>query len=925
MKINVRITLITFLVVVIVSGVSSLVYYSTTNAILESRNTKNIINSTNDFVFFLESSIDKTNEDFQKYYLNKNNIEPNNIDSTSVDLIFSIGEENQVKIIAIKTGIIINRRFNTFKDFVDDNPHLIVQFFKNWEGATIYYAIVIDEKFLNEASKKIRADVALMIDNLPYNYSNSNENSNYVANMINSQNKLKYLNNFDIINSSTSGADFVAVKYQPKNILTSTSKFSFLVFSLYSELYYFTDTMKIIIPVIILTGIVLAMIFALVFTAKFRKQISLLTEATTINRQGNLDYHVPIISKDEIGNLGVTFNQMISEINNKEKLEKQYAEFIVILNQNITLKDLSHSVLVKILESVNFKFGAIYLQQEDDLSVLCSIGLDKNYNVHIENTGLYKSVIEQRESVEMKFEENMPVIRSAILEIEIRYLVIVPIIFGDKLLGLIELVSETIPIISPREFLEKIKEQLAIGLNNSLSYQKLSKLVDELKQLNEEYHKQNIQISGHNEELVKLHSQLKEKASELEEEKRKAVELSHVKSQFLASMSHELKTPLNSIIGLSELTEKDPASLQKTKDRVKIVLRNGKKLLGMINNILEFSKIEAGKYDVNKQNFLLSEFLTEIYLSSEILFSEKQLPFTIKINSKKNLLLNSDKTKVEHILLNLISNAAKFTDIGSVTVNVEKVDARDVKFSIVDTGIGISENNQQKIFNEFSQVESGNSRKYSGAGLGLAICARYAEILNASIGVNSLEGIGSTFTLLISEAISEEIPFHNEKEFLISSDRKYKKTNTPDSLLTVNQSLIPDESSKTLLPQILLVDDDKDTLYTVGEILTNLGYNLHYASNGIECLAKLEEIKPDLILLDIMMPEMDGFETIKKIRASESLKYLKVFALTAHAMLDDKHIIEQTGFDDLITKPVENTTIQLKVKQAIINNKRKPV
>jgi len=121
------------------------------------------------------------------------------------------------------------------------------------------------------------------------------------------------------------------------------------------------------------------------------------------------------------------------------------------------------------------------------------------------------------------------------------------------------------------------------------------------------------------------------------------------------------------------------------------------------------------------------------------------------------------------------------------------------------------------------------------------------------------------------------------------------------------------------------VDDDKDTLYTVGEILTNQGYKLYYANNGLECLAQLEIIKPALILLDIMMPEMDGFETIKKIRANESLKHIIVYALTAHAMLDDKHIIEETGFDDLITKPVENTTMQLKVKQAIINKKRKPV
>jgi two-component system chemotaxis sensor kinase CheA len=678
--------------------------------------------------------------------------------------------------------------------------------------------------------------------------------------------------------------------------------------------------MKIILPVILLTGILLTMIFALLFTSKFRRQISLLTTAANITGKGNFDYRVPIISKDEIGELGITFNKMISEISNKGKIEKEYAEFITIINQNITLKNLSNAVLHKILEATKLKFGSIYLSEENSLRTIASIGLGDEATENIEKKQIYKNVIDNKEIIEMTFDKNFPVVRSSLIEIQIRYILIVPVVSGNELIGIIELASETIPPNSPGEILNRFIHQFAIGLRNAVSYEKLSNLVDELKQLNEDYQVQNIQIKGKNEELVRLHKELQAKAEELEEERRKAVELTYVKSQFLASMSHELKTPLNSIIGLSELTEKDSSAQQKTKDRVRIVLRNSKKLLSMINNILEFSKIESGKYELSEQNFLLSELLADIYTSSEILSGEKQLPLSVKLNYNKNLLIKTDRSKLEHILLNLVSNAIKFTDAGTVSLTTEKINATDLIFKVTDTGIGISEENQKIIFDEFKQLQSGNNRKYSGAGLGLALCNRYADLLKGKLAVKSEESLGTTFSLLLPHVIVDEVEFILKDQFEMTSHRfggsHFVKLDRG------NESGNDSEVNLGEFPKILIVDDDKDTLYTVGEVLHGLGFELYYATNGIECLKQLENLKPDLILLDIMMPEMDGFETINKIRSNSLWKNFLVYALTAHAMLDDKYIIEGSGFDDLITKPLDSTSLQIKVKQAIINNQK---
>lgn len=928
MKINVRILLITFSVVVLISVTSTLIYYSLTNTIIQKQNASVVLNSTNDFVFFLENSLDKTDESFQLLIKDPGELKNIDLENSAIDFLFTLNEDNFINKLNFysKGKYLLNFHGKTIESFLDSNPNVVIKFRVFDLGETVFYGKVIDQKFLDEAAKKIRCEVSLIVNNLPYLISNTSQNSTFQINLIDAFNELKFKNNFDIVFENREEIDIAVVKYQPKDILSANSKLEFLVFKTFSESSEFISTMRELILVIILTGIVLTFIFALLFTSKIRRQLTLLTDAAEKTAAGSLDHRVDVISKDELGNLGHSFNTMLSELQRNREKEQEYAEFIALINRNPTLLEFGDAVLNKILEVTGLKFAGIYTVENNNLRLITSKGLDRNVDKRTSDKNIFNSVIQKKETIELQFEENLPIIHTSVVDIKIKYLLVIPIVYNKETIGVIEFASEHTPQVKPLEYLNLIKEQLAIGLVNARSYEKLENLVEELSTLNSEYQKQNEQIMGQNKELVELHKKLEEKAAELEEERKRAVELTHVKSQFLASMSHELKTPLNSIIGLTELTESDDSTLPKNRDRLKIVLRNSKKLLSMINNILEFSKIESGKFEISKSNFLLGNLLNEIYLSAKPLVTEKNLSFDIKLENPNDLLVNTDKTKLEHIILNLLSNAVKFTEKGSIHIVVYASDKKNLKVKVIDTGIGIPADEIDSIFEEFKQLDAGNSRRYSGAGLGLAICKKYSALLNGNLSVESTLGKGSTFTLNLPDVIVDEIESNVNLRFGIRQNTISSTLGKPKRKkieLDVNHPVsLEEESSSENTYQILVVDDDNDALFTVGEVLQNFGYEISFASNGLECLQSLEKSKPDLVLLDIMMPVMDGFEAVSRIRKNPDFTDLKVVALTAHAMLDDKHVIENSGFDDLITKPVNRLNLQLKIKQILETNER---
>ncbi|MFA5803544.1 MAG: response regulator [Melioribacteraceae bacterium] len=1171
MKLNYRFILITFIIILIVSIASTFVFYSLAGRVLSQQQSKSILNSTNDFSFVLQNENINMEEEFRSISPQIGIFNKINLDSTSIDFCFTLVNDSLINAreFKVKSESYLNIRSSSFRQFFSDNPNVVLRYAQIPNGKTVYYGNQISSKYLNRISQKIRAEVALVINNSPVELSNPEINQKHLLSIINAVRDLKYRNSFDLYNTVLDNADFTAALFVPKSILTPGAKINFIVFNVYKEGVEFRDTLRLVMLLVVLAGSALTFIVVWVFTAKLREQVSLLSQAAEITGKGNLDHRVPILTNDEVGKFGETFNHMLDELVRNKRTEKEYSEFITLINKNPTLIEISDAALSKIIKSTGLTFGVLYLVEHKSLRLISSFGISKNFIELKQDVSLYSNAVEKKEKVEFRFSDNFPEIKTGMASIKIKYLIIYPIIYNKETIGVLELAAESDPHTDVLNYIDNIHEQLAVGIINAKSFEQLENFIGELKKLNEEYLKQNEQIIKQNYELKELHEQLKDKADELERQRIKAVELTKVKSEFLASISHELRTPLISILGLTELLIKDSSVIIKAKDRLNIVHRNGKKLLSLITNILEFSKFESGKIEVKKESFLLNDILEEIYPNIQQITSEKSLEFNFDVERNSNVLLNTDKSKLEQILINLLVNAVKFTEKGSVRLGIKVINRTDIEFSVTDTGIGISDENKKIIFSEFRQVDSSTSRKYGGAGLGLAICKKYVDLLGGTLSLQSVTGEGSRFYFVLPDTVldvvevqehqfltltepekerqltksiliindntdtqkligdylasydydiiitsnandglrlaKEKLPYavifnpfindgnlwtfihvmksytltrhipivltimveeekvgwepeifdfinekinynefnelilkveshfeknirkivfidihqdeieilkksfedafdiaiisssanvgeriRNEKPHLviidiatfmeqslqiiyeISQDRllknvpvilKLPKVLTQDQINKLNNkfkeialtvrshpldvlkvlrdrlkiddditnrknNLIEEtypneqanyyhknESSKNSKPTVLIVDDNNDALFTIGEFVKEMNCNTIFAHNGMECLLTLNHVEPDLIFLDIMMPQMDGFETIKRIRNEKRFDNIPVIALTAYAMLDNKEVIEKNGFNDLVTKPINSQVLASKLKK----------
>ncbi len=1155
MRINVKLLFLTISIITLVSVSSAFIYHTLTKKLLLSQQSKALVNSANDFIFTFEEFVGKTDEEFNDKYKTWNSFD---IENSDIDFIIRIKEDSLIQKIKLKrkNNSNIYTNVTTLSQLTELNSNLILRKSKV-DSELICYGRILTPEIVEKLSEKIRAEVAFVESGVVAQYTHKKENENFLPNLSKAARELQSKNNFELINQELESVDFFATHFTPKNSEILNPHLDFLIFSISKEASEFRDTMNLVTALIVVAGMLLTIIFSFLFTTKFRKQLSYINEGVLAIAAGNLSKRVKIISKDEIGNLGNAFNEMLSEIENRDKIEKEYAEFLSLINKNPSLEEISEVAIEKIINYTGADIGALYMYEEDELVPLSVYGItDKEKNL-LSESSLYKRVKENKEILELHFEKNQPVVKTGLVELKLSCLYILPLVYDDEVIAVIELASVNENSKNTREYFERIKEQLSIGLANARSLNKLEKLVEELKRLNEVYHKQNIQITEQNEELLELHRKLKKGSEELEIQRAKAVESAKLKSQFLANMSHELRTPQNSILGLTELILKDKTTTPKTKERLNVVLRNGKKLLNLIENILEFSKLEAGNIKIEKSEIMLTELSEEISSFVEPLFYERDVKFNLQLPVFNDYVLNTDIKKVEQIILNLVGNASKFTKEGYVQLAIE-VSGSDLRIIVEDTGPGINESDKKIIFEEFRQADANINRKYSGTGLGLTICKRYSNLLGGTIEVENSKNRGAKFivslpnviksrtvkqyvqqeqneepnninailissgdhsTKLIKDFLSNNnitvevfntnndiietikngdynliildilfdkqgwtllnklksnntvnnIPivtlnmdeeancglglqileyypqplikpniyraieqFENlqgikfRNVLLIMNDEKYVeieddmifdelkvnqingkvsttklvKKYEPDLIIIdlydleanpflilnelnqdkyskciptvafieeiaeekemlnlnnkiieatliaqnhplevlqiiksrvehINNSIfnIDDKSSKSLNNKnftqqktnndgikILVVDDDNDALFTIGEIIDSLGYEPVYASNGYECLEKLDKDIPDLVLLDIMMPQMDGFEAIKRIRNDSRFKNLNVYALTAYAMLSDKEIIEKNGFNGLFTKPINTHLIEKKLK-----------
>ena len=386
-------------------------------------------------------------------------------------------------------------------------------------------------------------------------------------------------------------------------------------------------------------------------------------------------------------------------------------------------------------------------------------------------------------------------------------------------------------------------------------------------------------------ELQEERNYIKSLNIELNKSKNIAENISKQKSEFLANMSHEIRTPMNSIIGFTEILDKEIKN-PIHKEYLSSIKKGGNALLRIINDILDLSKIEAGKLEIRNESINPTNIFLEIESIFHAKIISKNIIFNIEIDKNIPKYIILDGVRTRQILFNLIGNAIKFTEKGYIKLKVENIYKDNIKskidliFSIEDTGIGIDEENLKNIFIAFEQQNNQDIAKYGGTGLGLAICTKLVHMMNGEIKVESTKNKGSIFTVLL-----KDIPVSSMEEEIVSQ-----------KLLSSN---IVFEKSK-----ILVVDDIEENRKLVKASLKDFDLDLIMAENGKEAIDKLKNVNVDLILMDLRMPVMNGYEAASIIKINDKQKHIPIIALTASVMGKDLEKVSQYGFDGYLRKPV---------------------
>ncbi|MDX9748578.1 MAG: ATP-binding protein [Paludibacter sp.] len=635
-----------------------------------------------------------------------------------------------------------------------------------------------------------------------------------------------------------------------------------------------------------IAAFLLSVVLAYALVQLINHPLRVITRAIDDYRSGSKSARSTYRSGNQFGKLSGSFNEMADALETDNRIASCASELSGIMLSENDAHRFCNEFLKKLLAVTNSQMGAVYLLNNDRtlFERFSCLGMNPEgcrpfSAIHPE--GEFGRVLSSHSIVHIS---DIPAdtrfsFSSVAGNFKPREIITIPILNNKQVVAIISIFSlHNFSTIHTR-IIENVFDTLTARMNGLLAHEQI---VEFSKKLSE----QNSELDAQSKELTAMANELKEQNAELEVQKYQLGEMNQLKTNFLSNMSHELRTPLNSVIALSGVLNRRLADKidEEEYSYLGVIERNGKHLLNLINNILDLSRIEAGKVEVETNRFSVTALLNDVVTMIKPQASVKGIGLVVK-GKNTDVMIESDYTKCFHIFQNIIGNAVKFTEKGSVDVEVF-TRKNKVEVVVADTGIGIHPADLPRIFDEFRQADGSNSRKFEGTGLGLSIAKKYAGLIHCSIHVSSEPGKGSVFTVAL--------PL--KADYTASADSKLEaEVNQPMSL--------SNERTRGEGKRILVVEDTEAMIVQIRDVLEEEGYEVDIARNGLEAIDQLAKNVPDAMIIDIMMPGMDGIELLNAIRSKEPTDRLPVLVLTAKILSEEeKRNIKNNHIHQLIQK-----------------------